>query len=121
VPATPAEKTAAQRLIGNAAPVLQGQQYMDDNVTVTFNPGAQTMFVTFGPGIYPEGQDYRDDANWTDIVRGLMFGSCSEAQQDFNNDTPWPYGGAAVVYRESMASPTIADFREATHIDSCRV
>ncbi|MFE2473702.1 serine/threonine protein kinase [Streptomyces mirabilis] len=121
VPATPAEKTAAQRLIGNAAPVLQGQQYMDDNVTVTFNPRAQTMFVTFGPGIYPEGQDYRDDANWTDIVRGLMFGSCSEAQQDFNNDTPWPYGRTAVVYRESMASPTIADFREVTHIDSCRV
>ncbi|MFI6495502.1 serine/threonine protein kinase [Streptomyces sp. NPDC050564] len=121
VPATPAEKTAAQRLIKDAAPVLQGQQYMDDTVTVTFNPQAQTMFVTFGPGIYPEGQDYRDDTNWTDIVRGLMFGSCSEAQQDFNNDTAWPYGRAAVVYRESMASPTITDFREVTHIDSCRV
>ncbi|MFI6494847.1 hypothetical protein [Streptomyces sp. NPDC050564] len=54
-------------------------------------------------------------------MRGLMFGSCSEAQQDFHNDTTWPYGRAAVVYRESMASPLIADFRDVTHIDSCRV
>ncbi|MFD8421058.1 serine/threonine protein kinase [Streptomyces sp. NPDC059466] len=121
VPATPAEKTAAQHLIKDAAPVLQGQQYMGDSVTVTFNPQAQTMFVTFGPGVYPEGQDYKDDINWTDTVRGLMFGSCSEAQQDFHSDTAWPYGRTAIVYRESMASPLIADFRDVTHIDSCRV
>ncbi|MFD0228088.1 serine/threonine-protein kinase [Streptomyces hirsutus] len=121
VPATQAEKAAAQRLRDGAAPVLQGQQYMDDEVTVTFNPSAQTMFVTFGPGIYPEGQSYQDDAAWTDIVRGLMFGSCAEAQQDFHDDITWPYGRAAVVYRESMASPLIADFREVTHTDSCRV
>lgn len=94
---------------------------MDDTVTVTFNPAAQTMFVTFGPGIYPEGQDYRDDTGFTDVVRGLMFGSCSEAQQNFGNDTSWPYGRAVLVYRESMASPTIVDYREVTHIDSCRV
>ncbi|WP_405473951.1 serine/threonine protein kinase [Streptomyces canus] len=121
LPTTPAEKTAAQRLITDAAPVLQGQQYLGDTVTVTFNPAAQTMFVTFGPGIYPEGQDYRDDIGFTDIVRGLMFGSCSEAQQNFGNDTAWPYGRAVLVYRESMASPTIVDYREVTHIDSCRV
>ncbi|MFF4543711.1 protein kinase [Streptomyces sp. NPDC001406] len=121
VPATPAEKAAAQRLVKEAAPIIQGPQYVDDSVTVTFNPAAQTMFVTFGPGIYPEGQDYHDDTNWTDIVRGLMFGTCSEAQQDFHNDTAWPYGRAVVVYRESMASPIIADWREVTHIDSCRV
>ncbi|GAA3134850.1 hypothetical protein GCM10017687_58960 [Streptomyces echinatus] len=121
VPATQAEKAAAQRLHDGAAPVLQRQQYLDDEVTVTFNPSAQTMFVTFGPGIYPEGQSYQDDAAWTDIVRGLMFGSCAEAQQDFHDDITWPYGRAAVVYRESMASPLIADFREITHTDSCRV
>ncbi|MEU8975350.1 protein kinase [Streptomyces monashensis] len=122
VPATPSERAAAQRLADNAAPVLQGQQYyVDDSVIVTFNPEAQTMFVTFGPGTYPEGQGYHDDSNWTDIVRGLMFGSCSEAQQDFHNDTTWPYGRTVVVYRESMASPVIADFRDVTHIDSCRV
>jgi eukaryotic-like serine/threonine-protein kinase len=121
VPATQAEKAAARRLRDGAAPVLHGQQYMDDEVTVTFNPAAQTMFVTFGPGIYPEGQSYQDDAAWTDIVRGLMFGSCAEAQQDFHDDITWPYGRAAVVYRESMASPLIANFREVTHTDSCRV
>ncbi|MFF2211979.1 serine/threonine protein kinase [Streptomyces antibioticus] len=121
LPATSSEKTAAQHLITDAAPVLQGQQYMGDTVTVTFNPAAQTMFVTFGPGIYPEGEDYRDDAGFTDIVGGLMFGSCSEAQQNFGNDAAWPYGRAVLVYRESMASPTIVDYREVTHIDSCRV
>ncbi len=121
VPATPAEKTAAQQLTDDTTSVLRGQQYMGDTVTVTFNPEAQTMFVTFGPGTYPEGQDYHDDTNWTDVVRGLMFGSCSEAQQDFHNDITWPYGRAVVVYRESMASPVIADFRDVTHIDSCRV
>ncbi|WP_328353305.1 serine/threonine protein kinase [Streptomyces sp. NBC_00445] len=121
LPATSAEKTAAEHLITDAAPVLRGQQYMGDTVTVTFNPAAQSMFVTFGPGIYPEGQDYRDDTGFTDIVRGLMFGSCSEAQQNFGNDTAWPYGRAVLVYRESMASPTIVDYREVTHIDSCRV
>ncbi|MDX5565801.1 serine/threonine-protein kinase [Streptomyces sp. ID05-04B] len=121
VPATQAEKAAAQRLHDDAAPVLEGQQYMGDQVTVTFNPSAQTMFVTFGPGTYPEGQSYQDDAAWTDIVRGLMFGTCAEARQDFHDDITWPYGRAAVVYRESMASPLIADFREVTHTDSCRV
>ncbi|MGV9457283.1 serine/threonine-protein kinase [Streptomyces sp. NPDC003635] len=121
LPATAAEKTAAQRLITDAAPVLQGHQYMGDTVTVTFNPTAQTMFVTFGPGPYPEGQNYRDDFDFTDIVRGLMFGSCAEAQHNFTNDTTWPYGRAALVYRESMASPTILDYREVTHTDSCRV
>ncbi|MFI1167959.1 serine/threonine protein kinase [Streptomyces sp. NPDC020801] len=121
VPATPAERAAAQRLINDAAPILKGQNYMGDDVIVTFNPTAQTMFVTFGPGTFPEGQDYQDDPNWTDIRRGLMFGSCSEAQQDFHNDTTWPYGRAVVVYRESMASPLVADFRDVTHIDSCRV
>ncbi|MGJ3558002.1 hypothetical protein ACR6C2_00100 [Streptomyces sp. INA 01156] len=94
---------------------------MGDDVTVTFNPSAQTMFVTFGPGTYPEGQSYQDDAAWTDIVRGLMFGSCAEAQQNFHDDITWPYGRATVVYRKSMASPLIANFREVTHTDSCRV
>ncbi|MFF4053539.1 serine/threonine protein kinase [Streptomyces chartreusis] len=121
LPATPAEQAAAQRLITDAAPVLQGLQYMGDTVTVTFNPAAQTMFVTFGPGTYPEGQDYRDDGNFTDIVRGLMFGSCSEAQQNYTSDTNWPYGRAVLVYRESMASPTVVGYREVTHLDSCRV
>ncbi|MGQ4376417.1 protein kinase [Streptomyces sp. SAS_267] len=121
VPATDAEKKAAQRLVADAAPILQGEQYMGDDIIVTFNPAAQTMFVTFGPANYPEGQDYHDDTGWIDVRRGLMFGSCSEAQADFHNDATWPYGRAAVVYRESMASPIVADSREVTHIDSCRV
>ncbi|MFF0897304.1 serine/threonine protein kinase [Streptomyces sp. NPDC003278] len=121
VPVTPAEKAAAQRLIKDAAPLLNGPNYTSDDLAVTFNPQAQTMFVTFGPGTFPEGQDYQDDPDWTDIRRGLMFGSCTEAQQDFHNDIAWPYGRAVIVYRESMASPLIADFRDATHIDSCRV
>jgi hypothetical protein len=94
---------------------------MDDTVTVTFNPLAQSMFVTFGPGIYPEGQDYRDDMGFTDLVRSLMFGSCSEAQQNFTNDTNWPYARTVLVYRDSMANPFIVDYREVTHLDSCRV
>ncbi|MEU6323223.1 serine/threonine-protein kinase [Streptomyces sp. NPDC047009] len=121
VPATPAEKAAAQRLVNDTASFFTGQQYMGDDVAVTFNPQAQTMFVTFGPGTFPEGQDYHDDPNWTDDVRSLMFAGCSEAQQDFGQDTTWPYGRAAVVYRESMATPLIADFRDVTHTDSCRV
>lgn len=121
VPATPAEKTAAQRLVNDTASFFKGQQYMGGDVAVTFNPQAQTMFVTFGPGTFPEGQDYHDDPDWTDDVRSLMFASCSEAQQDFGQDTTWPYGRAVVVYRESMATPLIADFREVTHTDSCRV
>ncbi|MGW0206684.1 protein kinase domain-containing protein [Streptomyces sp. NPDC003233] len=121
VPATPAEKAAAQRLVNDTASFFKGQQYMGGDVAVTFNPQAQTMFVTFGPGTFPEGQDYHDDPNWTDDVRSLMFASCSEAQQDFGQDTAWPYGRAVVVYRESIATPLIADFREVTHIDSCRV
>ncbi|MFF4806073.1 protein kinase [Streptomyces sp. NPDC001351] len=122
LPATSAERAAARRLVKDTASIFQGQQqYLGESVTVTFNPKAQTMFVTFGPGTYPEGQDYHDDANWTDNVRGLMFDGCSEAAQDFSNDTTWPYGRAVVVYRESMASPVIADFRDVTHIDSCRV
>ncbi|MFB6676633.1 protein kinase [Streptomyces sp. NPDC056390] len=121
VPATPAEKATAERLRSNAAQVLQGKEYMGDEVIVTFNPEAETMFVTFGPGIFPEGQDYHDDLDWTDNVRSLTFGSCTEAQQNFHDDITWPYGRTAVVYRESMASPIIADFREVTHSDSCRV
>ncbi|WP_052769739.1 hypothetical protein [Streptomyces europaeiscabiei] len=121
VPATLAEKAAAQRLGSEAEQVLQDTEYLDGTVTVTFNPQAQTMFVTFGPGIYPEGQDYQDDPDWTEVRRALMFGSCSEAQLNFHDDITWPYGRAAVVYRESMASPVVADFREATHTDSCRV
>ncbi len=121
VPATDAEKKAAQRLVADAAPSLQGEQYMGDDAIVTFNPAAQTMFITFGPAIYPEGQDYNDDPGWIDVRRSLMFGACSEAQEDFHNDPAWPYGRAAVVYRESMASPIVADFRDVTHIDSCRV
>ncbi|MGW2785917.1 serine/threonine-protein kinase [Streptomyces populi] len=121
VPATDAEKKAAQRLVAAAAPTFQGQQYLDGSIIVTFNPQAQTMFVTFGPGAYPEGQDYHDDPSWTDTIRSLMFGSCSEAQEDFHDDATWPYGRAAIVYRESMASPIVADFRDVTHIDSCRV
>ncbi|MBT2393932.1 hypothetical protein J7E87_32110 [Streptomyces sp. ISL-1] len=101
--------------------MLQGSAYEVDSLTVTFNPHAQTMFVTFGPGTYPEGQDYQDDPDWTDNRRSLMFGSCSQAQQTFHDDITWLYGRAAVVYRESMASPVIADFRDVTHTDSCRV
>jgi serine/threonine protein kinase len=121
VPATPAEKAAAQQFLRDAAGVLQGSAYEVDSLTVTFNPHAQTMFVTFGPGTYPEGQDYQDDPNWTDNRRSLMFGSCSQAQQTFHDDITWLYGRAAVVYRESMASPVITDFRDVTHTDSCRV
>ncbi|MGX1494943.1 serine/threonine protein kinase [Streptomyces tendae] len=121
LPATPAERTAAQYLITDAAPLLQGQQYVNDTMTVTFNPSAQTMFLTFGPGIYPDGQDYRDDTGFTDLVRGLMFGGCAEAQQNFTQDTTWPYGRAVLVYRESMANPTIVNYRDVTHLDSCRV
>ncbi|MFJ8034717.1 serine/threonine-protein kinase [Streptomyces sp. NPDC096032] len=121
VPATPAEKAAAQRLITDTAPILQGKAYLDDAVSVTFNPAAQTMFVTFGPGAYPEGQDYHNDPDYTDTVRALMFGSCSHAQQEFRDHATWLYGRTAVVYRESMASPIVTDFRDVTHLDSCRV
>ncbi|GAB3002107.1 serine/threonine-protein kinase [Streptomyces pseudoechinosporeus] len=120
VPATTAEKTA-QRIRSEATQALRSLGYTDDSVAVTFNPKAQTMFVTFGPGTYLEGEDYRDDLGWTEVRRSLMFGSCAEAQQNFHDDITWPYGRAALVYRESMASPAIADFRDVTHTDSCRV
>ncbi|MGY1583880.1 serine/threonine-protein kinase [Streptomyces sp. MN13] len=121
VPGTSAEQAVAQRLTTDAAPVLQEGSYLEGDVTVTFNPAAQTMFVTFGPGTYPEGQTHADDAAFTDIRRGLMFGACAEAQHTLSNDATWPYGRAAIVYRESMANPIVIDFRDVTHIDSCRV
>ncbi|MFD5521465.1 hypothetical protein [Streptomyces sp. NPDC127066] len=77
--------------------------------------------VQAGLGQCPQVHAHQDDTGWIDVRRGLMFGSCSEAQGDFHNDATWPYGRAAVVYRESMANPSIADFRDVTHIDSCRV
>ncbi|MGW7715487.1 hypothetical protein ACWGKK_14365 [Streptomyces chartreusis] len=40
---------------------------------------------------------------------------------NFTHDTNWPYGRAVLAYRESMANPIIIDYREVTHLDSCRV
>ena len=53
------------------------------------------------------------------VLRGQQY--MDEAQQNFGNDTARTYGRAVLVYRESMASPTVVDYREVAHIDSCRV
>ncbi|MYV51080.1 serine/threonine protein kinase [Streptomyces sp. SID3212] len=120
VPVTPAEKAASQRFRRDSVQPFEGSAFAAESVTLTFNPQAQTMFVTFGPNSYPEGQTYEDDPDWIDTMRSLMFGSCSEAQQRFRDDITWPYGRVVIVYRESMASPTVVDYREVTHTDSCR-
>ncbi|MFJ2651130.1 protein kinase [Streptomyces sp. NPDC087420] len=121
VPVTPAEKAASQRFRSDSVEASEGNAFADESVNLTFSPRAQTMFVTFGPNSYPEGQTYEDDPDWTDTMRSLMFGSCSEAQQRFRDDITWPYGRVVIVYRESMANPIVVDYREVTHTDSCRV
>ncbi|MFD9796863.1 hypothetical protein ACFWXK_38640 [Streptomyces sp. NPDC059070] len=121
VPATLAEKAVANQLLHHAGGIVYGSAHAVDRLTVTFNPQAQTMFVTFDLGTYPEGQSHRDDARWGENRRSVMFGSCSQAQRSFHDDITWPYGRAAVVHRGSMACPIIADFRKVTRTNSCRV
>ncbi|WP_406102438.1 hypothetical protein OG698_08675 [Streptomyces sp. NBC_01003] len=50
-----------------------------------------------------------------------MFAGCPYGNEKLRTDLSRPYGRVAVVYRESMAKPVIADYREVTNGMRCRV
>ncbi|WP_329579951.1 hypothetical protein [Streptomyces sp. NBC_01361] len=53
--------------------------------------------------------------DYTDLRRSIMFAGCSYGNEKLRTDPIWPYGRVAVVYRESMAKPVIADYCESHH------
>lgn len=84
---------------------------------VTFNPKAQTMFLTVGPSsiVQSNGGDY------TDLRRAVLFTGCSYGNEKIRADINWPYGRVVVVYRESMATAVVIGYRDVTSGMSCRV
>ncbi|MFD8013535.1 serine/threonine-protein kinase [Streptomyces sp. NPDC059762] len=96
---------------------LRDEWALPEGVQVTFNPEAQTMFLTVGPSttVWENGGDY------TDLHRSMMYTGCSLGNEKMRTDITWPYGRVVVVYRESMANPVIASFREVTNGMNCRV
>lgn len=114
---TASERQIAAGINKEVGPFLRDEWGLSDGVQVTFNPEAQTMFITAGPSVkvWENGGDY------TDLRRSIMFSGCSYGNDKLRTDINWPYGRVAVVYRESMAKPVIADYREVTNGMRCRV
>ncbi|MFJ4767685.1 protein kinase [Streptomyces uncialis] len=114
VAVTSLEKRLLTSVRSGAATALPGRPDLDDDVYLTFNPDAQTVFVNFGPGVGDEFQVLED-------TRAIAFTSCTLTQQTFTGNIGWPYGRMAVVYRHSMADPEIVRFMDVTRAGSCRV
>ncbi|WP_432017718.1 serine/threonine protein kinase [Streptomyces hydrogenans] len=96
---------------------LRDEWALSEGVQVTFNPEAQTMFLTAGPStaVWENGGDY------VDLHRSMMYTGCTHGNDKLRTDIAWPYGRVVIVYRESMANPVIASFREVTNGMNCRV
>ncbi|MEU3480830.1 serine/threonine protein kinase [Streptomyces sp. NPDC033754] len=114
--------TASERGIATAIneelkAFLRDEWGLSEGVQVTFNPEAQTMFLTAGPSVtvWENGGDY------IDLQRSMMFTGCSRGNDKLRTDISWPYGRVVVIYRESMANPVIASYREVTNGMHCRV
>ncbi|MFF3606738.1 serine/threonine-protein kinase [Streptomyces sp. NPDC002463] len=114
--------TASERGIATAIneelkAFLRDEWGLSGGVQVTFNPEAQTMFLTAGPSttVWENGGDS------TDLARSMMFTGCSLGNNKLRTDINWPYGRVVVIYRESMANPVIANYREVTNDMNCRV
>ncbi|MFG3497932.1 serine/threonine-protein kinase [Streptomyces sp. NPDC047886] len=114
---TASERDITAAINKEVGPFLRDEWGLSDGVQVTFNPEAQTMFLTAGPSatVWENGGDY------TDLRRSMMFSGCSYGNDKLRSDINWPYGRVVVVYRESMAKPVIADYREVTNGMRCRV
>ncbi|MFJ5099371.1 serine/threonine-protein kinase [Streptomyces sp. NPDC088557] len=114
---TASERNIAAAINKEVGPFLRDEWGLSDGVQVTFNLEAQTMFLTAGPSVtaWENGGDY------TDLRRSIMFSGCSYGNDKVRTDINWPYGRVVVVYRESMAKPVIADYREVTNGMRCRV
>ncbi|MFF1569224.1 hypothetical protein ACFVY1_38230 [Streptomyces sp. NPDC058293] len=114
---TASEQDIATAINEDVGTLLRDEWALPDGVQVTFNRKAQTMFLTTGPSatVSQNGGDY------TDLRRSIMFAGCSYSNEKLRTDLIWPYGRVAVVYRESMAKPVIADYREVTNGMRCRV
>ncbi|MCF2533954.1 serine/threonine-protein kinase [Yinghuangia soli] len=114
---TASERAIAATINEDLATFLRDDWDLPEGVRVTFNPKAQTMFLTVGPSpvVWNNGGDY------TELRRALMFSGCSYGNEKIRADSNWPYGRVVVVYRESMATAVIADYREVTRGMSCRV
>ncbi|MFF2506350.1 serine/threonine-protein kinase [Streptomyces sp. NPDC058067] len=114
---TASEQNIATAINEDVGAFLRDEWALPDGVQVTFNPKAQTMFLTTGPSVTvsENGGDY------TELRRSVMFAGCSYGNEKLRTDISWPYGRVAVVYRESMAKPVIADYREVTNGMRCRV
>ncbi|MFD8953768.1 serine/threonine protein kinase [Streptomyces xanthophaeus] len=115
IPVTPAEKLVAKAVQDDALRYLRENGYRQStHVEVSFNPKAQTVFVTFGP------QD-RSEIDRNEDIRAVHYTTCTTVQSRFGDDISWPYGRYAVLFRHSMADPRIYRSGEVTMGHSCRV
>ncbi|MFE5298099.1 serine/threonine-protein kinase [Streptomyces sp. NPDC056632] len=114
---TASERDIAASINEELKVFLRDEWALPEGVQVTFNPEAQTMFLTAGPStaVWENGGDY------TDLHRSMMYTGCTHGNDKLRTDITWPYGRVVVVYRESMANPVIASFREVTNGMHCRV
>ncbi|MFE9659222.1 protein kinase [Streptomyces sp. NPDC005955] len=114
---TASERKIAASLSEETSESFRRVQEPPDGLHVTFNPEAQTMFLTMGPLVNTgeEGLDH------TDLRRSIMFAGCTQGNHKLRTDLTWPYGRVVVVHRESMASPVVSDYREVVNIAHCRV
>ncbi|MEU0402487.1 protein kinase [Streptomyces sp. NPDC006197] len=114
---TASERGIAASINEELKTFLRDEWALPEGVQVTFNPEAQTMFLTAGPStaVWENGGDY------TDLARGMMYTGCTHGNDKLRTDITWPYGRVVVIYRESMANPVIASFREVTNGMNCRV
>lgn len=114
---TASERAVAAAINEDLGPFLRDEWDLPQGVSVTFNPQAQTMFLTVGPSttVWTNGGDY------TELRRAVMFAGCSYGNDKIRTDINWPYGRVVVVYRESMATAVVADYRDVTNGMSCRV
>lgn len=113
---TASERAIAAAINEDLGPFLRDEWDLPNGVWVTFNPKAQTMFLTVGPSttVWTNGGDY------TELRRAVMFAGCSYGKDKIRTDINWPYGRVVVVYRESVATAVVADYRDVT-IGLCRV
>ncbi|WP_436778228.1 serine/threonine-protein kinase [Yinghuangia sp. YIM S09857] len=114
---TASERAVAAAINEDIGPFLRDEWDLAEGVRVTFNPEAQTMFLTVGPSsvVRANGGDL------TDLRRAVMFTGCSHGNDKIRTDTNWPYGRVVVIYRESMATAVVMDYREVTNSMYCRV
>ncbi|MFF7780542.1 serine/threonine-protein kinase [Streptomyces tanashiensis] len=114
---TASERSIATSVNDDLKAFLRDEWGLSEGVQVTFNPAAQTMFLTAGPS----AKAWENGGDSTDLERSMMFTGCSLGNNKLRTDISWPYGRVVVIYRESMANPVVAGYREVTNDMNCRV